>query len=360
MSRNVRLRELTDALIEGRAIDWDSARSATDDGTARRLIEQLRGIARIAEAHRELPLIGDDVAAARLPACGEIDEIPSGFDGYRFVEPLAESGLTITYRAISPEPEGALVVIKLVKWEIDSPSLDSRFDETKARLDRAGPAIARWIRCGTSPEGRFYLVMEYVEGLPVNLFAGRSRLGGLERLRLWDEVCAGVEEGHGVGVLHRGLRPSTIFVVGGDAGPSVRIHDFGVASLLAEREAEWLLLARYGLRIPSLGYIPPEETRASPHVVDERADVFALGSLLFELLSGETLLKEEPLRVPGVREARRLVREPVSRPLGSTSVADHALSAALDRVILRARRQDPAARFESVRELRSSISEWLA
>lgn len=359
MSRDARLRTLTEALIEGRSIDWDAARAAAGDEATRRLVDQLRGIARVAEAHRELPLVEDDLAAGRLPGRSGIDEVPGGFDGHRLVEPLGESGLTITYRAISPEPECAPVVVKLVKWEIDSSSLARRFDETKVRLDRAGPAIARWIRCGTSPEGRFYLVLERVEGLPVTRFADRTRLAASERLRLWDEVCAGVEEGHRVGVLHRGLRPSTILVVKGDAGPSVRILDFGVASLLGEREAEWLLLARYGLRIPSLGYIPPEETRAAPRVVDERADVFALGTLLFELLSGSAPLNEESIRVPGVREAQRLVRDPVFRSLGSTAVADRALSAALDEVILRARRQDPAARYESVRALRASLSAWI-
>lgn len=360
MDRDERLRELAGALIEGRTIDWSAARSAARDETTRRLIDQLWGIARIAEAHRELPLAGDDASAGHRPTHGVLDGAIGGFDGYQLVEPLGESPLAIAYRATTPGSDGAPVAIKLVKWELDSRSLAARFDETQARLDRAGPSIVRWIRCGTSPEGRFYLVMEYAEGVPLTTFANRAELGLHARLRLWDSVCGGVEQGHEAGVLHRGLKPSNVLATKGATGPAVRILDFGVASLLGEREAEWLLLSRYGLRIPSLGYIPPEEAESRPHVVDERADVFALGSLLFELLNGDPPMKEESLAVHDAREARRIVREWTSRPLRGGMVSDRALSAALDRVISRARSKDPAARFESVRGLRSSIAALLA
>ncbi|MEL6444579.1 MAG: serine/threonine-protein kinase [Bacteroidota bacterium] len=271
---------------------------------------------------------------------------------WRLVAHIGRGGMGTVYRA--ERADGTFEQVAALKL-LDTMRSDvvARFEQERqilARLDH--PGIARLLDGGTTPEGRPYLVMEYVPGEPITDYAARRSLGVADRLELFREVCAAVQAAHQSLVVHRDLKPSNVFVTENAEGtPSVKLLDFGIARLLEDDPDA--ALTRTGDRLLTPEYAAPEQVRGE--AITTATDVYALGVLLYELLAGT-----RPFNLPGrlLHEvARVIVEEEPERPSTAVTRADAAVLAAprqtmqrrlsgdLDQICLKALRKAPGERY---------------
>jgi serine/threonine protein kinase len=171
------------------------------------------------------------------------------------------------------------------------------------------PAIATVLDGGTTPEGRPYFAMEYVRGEPITAYCDRHRLGTRDRLGLFGQVCEGVQHAHQKGIIHRDLKPSNVLVAILDDRPVPKIIDFGVAKATAQHLTERSLFIELGVLIGTREYMSPEQAEMGGLDVDTRTDIYALGVLLYELLTGALPFDREELRHAGLAEIQRTIRE---------------------------------------------------
>ncbi len=290
---------------------------------------------------------------------------PTAIGPYRLVEVLGEGGMGTVY--LAERADGAFVqrvAIKVVKGGLVGPSIERRFQQERqilARLEH--PAVARLLDGGTTPEGLPYLVMEYVDGEPIDVYCDRHRLSIAARLELFRKVCAGVQMAHRNLVVHRDLKPSNILVT--EDGP--KLLDFGISKLLVGDEAvAGAEFTRLGHRVLTPEYASPEQVREEP--ITTAVDVYALGLLLHRVLTGD-----RPYDLPSGRgeELRKAVCDSVAeRPSatvarllkGNTTAIEanavarasdpkrlrRALAGDLDHIVSKALRKEPNQRYPSV------------
>ena len=289
---------------------------------------------------------------------------------YRLVEEIGRGGMGSVYRA--ERADGLFeqeVAIKLMRRGLEALALQRRFEQERqilARLRHEG--IAHLLDGGVTDEGQPYLVMEYVEGLPITAYADRYSLSAEERIALFRDVCAAVHYAHQNLIIHRDLKPSNILVTdvgrapGGD--PRVKLLDFGIARLIGDKEAsDDAPLTRTGVRVMTFEYAAPEQIRGEP--VTTATDVYALGILLYELLTGQ-----RPYDVSGLSpsEVERVICTTMpSRPStavpqlaasAQTRVARRRLRGDLDNIVLKALRKEPDRRYASVAELSDDLRRY--
>jgi tetratricopeptide (TPR) repeat protein len=222
---------------------------------------------------------------------------------------IGEGGMGVVYRAEQAEPLCRAVALKVIKPGMDSDAVLARFDaERQALALMDHPNIARVLDAGATPAGRPYFVMELVEGVPVTDYCDTARLSPRDRLGLFLPVCAAVQHAHQKGIIHRDIKPSNVLVTVVDGRPVPKVIDFGVAKAVDPRRAAWTLFTRLGAVVGTPEYMSPEQAGAGPDV-DTRTDVYSLGVLLYELLTGATPLDRETLRRAALDELLRRVRE---------------------------------------------------
>ncbi|MCC6784937.1 MAG: serine/threonine protein kinase [Planctomycetes bacterium] len=271
---------------------------------------------------------------------------------------IGEGGFSEVYRARQEEPIRRVVALKLLKPGMDSRAVLSRFASERHTLAlMSHPNIARLLDAGAMDDGRPFVVMEFVAGRTLKQHAETMRLGLRDRLALFLQVCDAVEHAHRRGVIHRDLKPSNVLVESADGSPRVKVIDFGIAKLL-DRAADGAVPTRSGLLLGTPAYASPEQLGHDAADVDTRADVYALGVLLYELATGErprgaaaSLL--EPHRQELVAPSRR--RENGNAPAGLERIA-----AELDWIALKALAWDREQRYPTVDALAADLRRYLA
>ena len=320
--------------------------------------------------------VGASPAAPKLPAVGE--EIGP----YRLAEVLGEGGLGVVYRAEQLRPVRRVVAVKLIKLGMDSAEMLARFEAERQALALMEHAnIARVFDAGVTPAGRPYFAMEYVRGEPINLYCDRLKLTVRQRLELFVPVCEAVQHAHNKGIVHRDLKPGNVLVAEGEAGgpPRPVVIDFGIAKALDQRLTERTLFTHAGQLVGTPEYMSPEQAAGDAAAVDTRTDVYALGVMLYELLTGLLPFDPKSLRNVAYREIERIIRE-VDPPRPSTRLltavgearaiaaargeAVDALARSLRRELewipLRAMRKEPDGRYRSATEFADDVRNYLA
>ncbi len=298
---------------------------------------------------------------------------------YRLVEKIGVGGMGEVYLADQTFPVRRHVALKLIKLGMDTKEVVARFESERQALALLNhPNIAHVFDAGISAEGRPYFAMEFVQGVSILEYCNTERLAIPERLKLFIQACEGVQHAHQKGIIHRDLKPSNILVAMLDGKPVPKIIDFGIAKAISQRLTESTLHTEVGHMIGTPAYMSPEQADRTLLDIDTRADVYSLGAVLYELLTGELPLGRAAPRSQGYEDIVRSIREvePV-RP--STRITTGAAAAAvaakafrsdapslardlrgdLDWIVLRALEKDRTRRYASVSELAADIERHL-
>jgi WD40 repeat protein/serine/threonine protein kinase len=270
-------------------------------------------------------------AAAEITAGYEpIAERPGTVIGpYKLMEQVGEGGMGLVFVAEQTQPVRRKVALKVVKPGMDSRQVVARFEaERQALAIMDHPNIARVLDAGETASGRPYFVMELVRGTSITDFCDRHHLTPRQRLELFLQVCAAVQHAHQKGVIHRDLKPSNVLVSRHDATPVVKVIDFGVAKALGQELTDKTLFTGLAQMVGTPLYMSPEQAGMSDLDVDTRSDVYSLGVLLYELLTGTTPFSMERFRAAGYDEVRRIIREE-EPPRPSTRLSTLGLAASM-------------------------------
>jgi len=229
---------------------------------------------------------------------------------YRLLQRIGEGGMGDVWLAEQSEPVRRQVAVKVIRAGMDTERIVDRFEaERQALALMDHPAIATVFDGGTTPDGRPYFAMEYVKGEPITRYCDRHRLATRERLALFVRVCEGVQHAHQKGIIHRDLKPSNVLVTIQDDRPAPKIIDFGVAKATAQQLSERKLFTELGVLVGTPEYMSPEQAEMGGLDVDTRTDVYSLGVLLYEMLTGTLPFASEELRKGGYAEIQRIIRE---------------------------------------------------
>jgi WD40 repeat protein/serine/threonine protein kinase len=229
---------------------------------------------------------------------------------YKLMEQIGEGGMGLVFVAEQQHPVRRKVALKLIKPGMDSHDVLARFEaERQALALMDHPNIARVFDAGTTETGRPYFVMELVRGIPITDYCDQNRLTPRERLELFVSVCQAVQHAHQKGIIHRDLKPSNVLVTLYDGTPVVKVIDFGVAKAIGRQLTDRTIYTRFTQMIGTPLYMSPEQAALSGLDVDTRSDVYALGVLLYELLTGTTPFDVRRLQQAAFDEVRRIIRE---------------------------------------------------
>lgn len=251
-----------------------------------------------------------------------IAELPGSMVGpYRLLQRIGEGGFGIVYMAEQMEPVRRKVALKIIKPGMDTKEVIARFESERQALALMDhPNIARVLDAGATGSGRPYFVMELVKGVPITDFCDKNQLSIAERLSLFVPVCLAVQHAHHKGIIHRDLKPSNVMVTLHDGKPVPKVIDFGVAKATSQQLTQRTLFTAYGQMIGTPVYMSPEQAEMSGLDIDTRSDIYSLGVLLYELLTGTTPLELKRLREVGFLEMQRMIRN-VDAPKPSTRVS---------------------------------------
>jgi non-specific serine/threonine protein kinase/serine/threonine-protein kinase len=299
---------------------------------------------------------------------------------YQLVRRIGAGGMGEVWLADQVVPVRRHVAVKLIKAGMDTRQVVARFESERQALALMDhPAIARVLDAGSTPEGRPFFAMEYVDGVSITSFCDERRLSTEERLALFVRVCEGVQHAHQKAILHRDLKPSNVLVVESDGEPLPKIIDFGIAKALGrESLSAQTLLTEVGALVGTPEYMSPEQADPASPALDTRSDIYSLGVMLYELLTGSLPFPAAELRASSQEEIRRILRDvdpprPSSRvaTLGDavTTVASRrqtdpgflrrALRGDLDAIVLKAMEKDPSRRYAAASELAADLRRHL-
>jgi WD40 repeat protein/serine/threonine protein kinase len=319
---------------------------------------------------------------ALMPTAGyePIVERPGSVIGpYKLMELVGEGGMGLVFVAEQQAPVRRKVALKIIKPGMDTREVIARFEaERQALALMEHPNIARVFDAGTTASGRPYFVMELVKGIPLVEYCDQQQLTAHERLTLLLAVCQAVQHAHGKGIIHRDLKPSNILVSPHDGVPVVKVIDFGVAKAIGQQLTEKTIYTRFTQMIGTPLYMSPEQAEINALDVDTRSDIYSLGVLLYELLTGTTPFDRERFATAAFDEIRRIIREeeppkPSTRlsTLGATlatvsqrrKMEPRKLSALvrgdLDWIVMKALDKDRARRYETASALAADLRRFL-
>jgi serine/threonine protein kinase len=317
----------------------------------------------------------------RITMMEQFVEAPGGQVGqYKLLRILGEGGMGIVYLAEQHQPIRREVALKVIKPGMDSKRVLARFETEQQALARMEhPHIARVYDAGTAPSGRPYFVMEHVKGLPITEHCDKHRLTIEQRLHLFLHVCEAVQHAHQKGIIHRDIKPSNILVVVQDQEMIPKVIDFGVARAISQPLTEQTLYTEQGQLIGTPEYMSPEQVDMDIHDIDTRTDVYSLGVLLYELLTGMLPYDHRNFREGGIEHLRKVICERApktpSTRLSKTSIEEttqlaqkrrsevrtlqHKLRGDLDWITLKALEKDRTRRYAGVDAMAADIRNYL-
>ena len=299
---------------------------------------------------------------------------------YKLLQQIGDGGFGVVYMAEQLRPMNRKVALKVIKPGMDTKEVIARFEaERQALAMMDHPNIARILDGGVTERGRPYFVMELVHGLPITDFCDENKLSLKRRIEIFSDVCKAIQHAHEHGVIHRDIKPSNVMITIQDGQPVPKVIDFGVAKAIEQRLTTKTMFTAFGQMIGTPQYMSPEQAEMSSIDVDTRSDVYSLGVLLYELLTGTTPLQHEQIRDTAYAELRRLVCEveppkPSTRisRLGkiATSIASERgtqleklgpwLSGDLDSIAMKALDKDRLRRYESAGKLAEDLARHLS
>jgi serine/threonine protein kinase/WD40 repeat protein len=315
-----------------------------------------------------------DAAAVAPEACGTL------IGPYKLLELIGEGGMGSVWMAEQKEPVQRHVALKIVKAGMDSRQAIVRFEaERQALALMDHPNIAKVFDGGTTANGRPFFVMELVKGVPITRYCDEQRLTPRARLELFLPVCWAIQHAHQKGIIHRDIKPSNVLVAPNDGRPVPKVIDFGIAKATGQRLTERTLFTTFGAVVGTLEYMSPEQAELNNQDIDTRSDIYALGVLLYELLTGTTPLSRERLKQAAFTELLRLIREEEPpRPSARLSESKEALPSIsaqrrmepatltkvvrgeLDWIVMKALEKDRSRRYETANSLAMDLQHYLA
>lgn len=299
---------------------------------------------------------------------------------YRLLEKIGEGGFGIVYVAEQKTPVRRRVALKIIKLGMDTRSVVARFEaERQALAMMDHPNIAKVFDAGATDTGRPYFVMELVRGIPITDYCDQNQLPPIQRLRLFIDVCHAIQHAHQKGVIHRDIKPSNILVTLHDGVPVPKVIDFGIAKATQGDLTDKTIYTQFQQFVGTPAYMSPEQAEMSALDVDTRSDIYSLGMLLYELLTGTTPFDAKELMKAGMDEMRRRIREtepvrPSNRISGmtgadSTSTAKRRgmeahrlvtlLRGDLDWVVMKCLEKDRTRRYETANGLAMDVQRHL-
>ena len=229
---------------------------------------------------------------------------------YKLLEKIGEGGMGVVYMAEQEEPVRRRVALKIIKLGMDTRQVVARFEaERQALAMMDHPNIAKVLDGGATETGRPYFVMELVQGVPITEFCDKNQLSTEERLKLFIPVCQAIQSAHQKGIIHRDIKPSNVLVTLHDGVPVPKVIDFGIAKATNQKLTEKTLFTNFATMIGTPAYMSPEQAEMSGLDIDTRSDIYSLGVLLYELLTGTTPFPEKRLRSVGYSEMQRIIVE---------------------------------------------------
>ncbi len=298
---------------------------------------------------------------------------------FKLIEQIGEGGMGSVWMAQQTKPVKRLVAVKLIKAGMDSRQVIARFEAERqalALMDHAN--IARVLDGGTTSAGRPYFVMDLVKGVPITRYCDEHHLTPRQRLELFVPVCQAVQHAHQKGIIHRDLKPSNVLVALYDGKPVPKIIDFGVAKAAGQQLTDKTLVTGFGAIVGTLEYMSPEQAEVNQLDIDTRSDIYSLGVLLYELLTGSPPFSRKELEKAGMLEMLRVIREQEpTKPSTKLNTSDGLPTLAanrgtepaklkklvrgeLDWIVMKALEKDRNRRYETANGFAMDVERYLA
>ena len=292
---------------------------------------------------------------------------------YKLLEKLGEGGFGSVWAAEQREPVKRRVALKIIKLGMDTKQVVARFEaERQALAMMDHPNIAKVLDAGTTDTGRPYFVMELVKGIPITKYFEQEGTAVAEKLRLFIRVCQAIQHAHQKGIIHRDIKPSNVMVTLHDGEPVPKVIDFGIAKATQGELTDKTIYTQYSQFIGTPAYMSPEQAEMSGLDVDTRSDIYSLGVLLYEILTGSTPFNAKELMASGIDEMRKIIRErdPIkpstrlSENVGRSEVEPQRvkqgrLSSDLDWIVMKCLEKDRARRYETANGLAKDVERHL-
>ncbi len=346
------------------------------DGELRALVEKLLRSHEEAGSFLEQPLF-EPAQTIDLPRQAETPGTVIG--PYKLLQQIGEGGMGTVYMAEQTEPVKRKVALKVIKAGMDSRQVIARFEAERqalAMMDHVN--IARVFDGGTTENGRPYFVMELVHGVPITKYCDDNHLTPRQRLELFVPVCQAIQHAHQKGIIHRDVKPSNVMVTLYDGKPVPKVIDFGVAKATEQKLTERTLFTQYGTMVGTLEYMSPEQAEMSDLGVDTRSDIYSLGVLLYELLTGTTPLTHKRMKEAAYAEILRMIKEEEPpRPSTRLSESGEALASIsaqrqtepakltrlvrgeLDWIVMKTLEKDRNRRYETANAFAADVQRYL-